>query len=186
MCHLQLINSNNNNLLQLLLFITLLSLRTITIVQYIFITKIFKPKLFSSDATYLHTRLIEIFLNCRCLQGSQNRLRSIEFEKLFTKKNCENSQNFRQKSVERESCRRNIFIFFSQLSALMKPLGGACLCLCEIFINVNKLLGVLLLPVYLFIRLFFLLHFVVANLFFYPPSFILRCCCYIFVYSLIM
>ena len=40
---------------------------TITIVQKIFITEIFKPQLFSSHAMRLRTRLTEFFLNCRCL-----------------------------------------------------------------------------------------------------------------------
>ena len=40
---------------------------TITIVQQIFITQIFKPQLCSSHTTYLHTKLTEFFLNYRCL-----------------------------------------------------------------------------------------------------------------------
>ena len=39
----------------------------ITIIQQIFMTEIFKPQLFSSHATCLHTRLTEFFLNFRCL-----------------------------------------------------------------------------------------------------------------------
>ena len=52
-------------MLQLLLFFTLLS-RTITIVQYIFITEIFKPQLFSSCTTYLYTRLTEFWIAIAC------------------------------------------------------------------------------------------------------------------------
>ena len=40
------------------------SVCTITIVRLIFITEIFKPRLFSLHATCLHTILTEFFLNC--------------------------------------------------------------------------------------------------------------------------
>ena len=40
---------------------------TITFLQQIFITEIFKTQLLSSHVTCLHTRLIEFFLNCLCL-----------------------------------------------------------------------------------------------------------------------
>ena len=40
---------------------------TITIVQLIFITSIFKPPRISSNHNSLHTRLTEFFLNFRCL-----------------------------------------------------------------------------------------------------------------------
>ena len=55
---------------QLILIVILLShsfAYTIIIVQLIFITDIFKPQLFSSHATCLHTRLTEFFVNGRCL-----------------------------------------------------------------------------------------------------------------------
>ena len=58
-------------------------------------------------------------------------------------------------------------LLYCRLNSLMDTLGGECLCLSEISINVNKLLAVLLSPLYLFIG-FFLLLFVVASLLLYP------------------
>ena len=59
------------------------------------------------------------------------------------------------------------YLLYRRVSSLMNPFEGECLSLREISINVNKLLPVLLLPIYLLIR-FFILHFVVACLFFNP------------------
>ena len=60
------------------------------------------------------------------------------------------------------------YLSYRIFSSVMNVLEGECLCLLEISINVNKLLAVLLLPVY---PLFFILHFVVVclllNIFFY-------------------
>ena len=118
----------------LLLLFTLLS-RTITIVQYIFITESFKPQLFSSHKKCLHIKLIEYFLNCHCL----------------------------------------FFIAFYI----------AYLCLREISINLDKLLEVLLSPVYIFHSFFFIQYFVVVCLLLNPlfytdivaKSLFIRCSC---------
>ena len=48
-------------------------------------------------------------------------------------------------------------LLYCRLSSLMNTFGGFCLFLCEIFINANKLLAVLVLPVYLFICFFILM-----------------------------
>ena len=63
-CHRTRFAFNNNNLLQLLLFFTLL-LHT----QYrlFFNTEIFKTQLYSSHTTCLHTILTKFLLNRRCL-----------------------------------------------------------------------------------------------------------------------
>ena len=58
-------------------------------------------------------------------------------------------------------------LLYRSESSLMNALEGECFCLREIPINVPKLLAVLLLPVYLFVR-FFILHFVGAYLLFNP------------------
>ena len=60
------------------------------------------------------------------------------------------------------------------VSGLVNVLVEECLCLREISVKVNKLLGVLLLPVYLFIRFYFILYFVVACLLLYPPFLIVN------------
>ena len=57
---------------------------------------------------------------------------------------------------------------YRMVSSLMNALVGECLCLKEISINANKLLAVFLLPVYLFIRFLYVLHFVVVCLLLNP------------------
>ena len=59
-------------------------------------------------------------------------------------------------------------LLYRKVISLMMALEEECLCLHEISINVNKLLAVLLLPVYLYIH------------------FLYWCCCLIFINSLIM
>ena len=64
--------------------------------------------------------------------------------------------------------------------SLMNALEREYLCFREISINVNTLLAVLLLPVYVFIR-FFILLFDVTCLLLYPLIYLYWCCC-IFLY----
>ena len=58
------------------------------------------------------------------------------------------------------------YLLYCRVGSLMNALEGICLCLREISINVNKLLAMLLLLVYLIIRFISILHFVVACSFF--------------------
>ena len=72
-------------------------------------------------------------------------------------------------------------VLYRRLGSLMTALEIQCLCLLEMFINVNKLLAGLLLPVYLFIC-FFYTAFCCC---FLKPFFIMFLLLYFF-YSLIM
>ena len=111
----------------------------IAINQYIFITGIFKPQLFSSHTMCLYTRLTEFFLNPRWLL----------------------------------SC-----ILYGMVNSLINAFE--CLWFRETSIYVNKLLAVLLLPVYMFNR-FFVLHFVVVCLLLNTLFWYLCCCYFLFI-----
>ena len=73
-------------------------------------------------------------------------------------------------------------LLYCKLSSVVNVLEGECLSLCEISINVSKLLAVLLLPVYLFIR--FLLYCTLLLSVYFLIPFLYWCYCYIFGYSL--
>ena len=75
-------------------------------------------------------------------------------------------------------------LLYRMVSSIINALEREYLCLLEICINVNKFLAVLLLAVYC-TSIFFILHFVVVCLLLYC-HFLYWCCCYIFVYLLIM
>ena len=109
-------------------FLTLPS-RTITIVHWILTTEIFQSQSFSLQATCLHPRQTEFFLNRVSLHKTDLLLTETPLHTL--------------------SC-----LLYRRVRSLMDALEAEFFCLREISIYVNKLLAVLLLYVFILISLF--------------------------------
>ena len=134
-----------------------------------------------SHTTYVACfNLIHEWLDLQFVVDSE---RQIFFWEMF-----HGSQSFCQKSAEWKTPKKLFFstetlnpalsrLLYSMISSLMNALVGECFWLREIFINVNKLLALMLFHIrFLYCTLLLVVYFLIPFLFFLVPTLLLYIC----------